>query len=44
MNKKMTGRPIEKWAKDTFTEHEIQVIFMSKKRSPNSNIIREMQI
>jgi len=44
MNKKMTGRSIEKWAKDMFTEHEIQVIFIPKKRFSVSNIIREMQI
>lgn len=44
MNKKMTGRPVEKWAKDMFTEHEIQIVFIPKKRSLNSNIIREMHI
>lgn len=44
MNKKMTCRPIEKWVKDMFTEHEIQVVFIPKERSSNSNIIREMQI
>lgn len=45
MNKKMTGKPREKYAKNAnilFTEQEIRIVSKSNKRSSDS--VREMQI